>query len=234
MTDSVAGIAELARRHRLVTGEDALGCLLGLLSQDPRAPTSVRDPKRVLDDHLADSLSALELERLMAARNIVDVGSGAGLPALPLAVALPDAAVVALESSSRKTEFISHAITHCGIANARAVSARAEAWPEGREGADLVTARALASLAVVVEYAAPLLRKGGALVAWRGRRDPREEDDAAAAAATLGMEPEEVRAVRPYERALNRHLHVFAKVDETPARFPRRPGVARKRPLAAK
>jgi 16S rRNA (guanine527-N7)-methyltransferase len=96
-----------------------------------------------------------------------------------------------------------------------------------------VTARALAALPVVVEYAAPLLRVGGSLVAWKGRRNAGEEASAAAAAAALGMEPVGVAAVSPYPAARHRHLHVLRKVGPTPAGFPRRPGVAAKRPLRA-
>ena len=98
---------------------------------------------------------------------------------------------------------------------------------------DLVTARALAPLEVVVEYAAPLLRIGGTLVVWRGQRDPEREAAAAKAAEIVGIEVGEVLAVQPYPAARNRHLHLMSKVMETPARFPRRPGIAMKRPLGS-
>jgi 16S rRNA (guanine527-N7)-methyltransferase len=96
---------------------------------------------------------------------------------------------------------------------------------------DLVTARALASLPVVAEYAAPLLRLGGTLIVWRGRRDPADEAAGARAAALLGLESLPPVQVQPYSGAVNRHLHPMLKVAATPARFPRRPGIARKRPL---
>jgi len=119
------------------------------------------------------------------------------------------------------------------VKNARVVCERAEEWTAGMVGNDAVVARAVASQPVVLEYAAPLLRVGGALVDWRGRRAPEEERAADAAAAELGMRRAEVRRVRPFEDALERHLHVFEKIAATPSRFPRRPGVARKRPLGA-
>jgi 16S rRNA (guanine527-N7)-methyltransferase len=124
------------------------------------------------------------------------------------------------------------------IENARAVVARAEEWARvapllggGREAYDVVTARAVAPLAVLAEYAAPLLADGGVLVAWKGRRDGEEERAGAAAAERLGLSVEEVRHVVPFEGAEERHLHVMRKVAPTPAEFPRRVGVARKRPL---
>jgi 16S rRNA (guanine527-N7)-methyltransferase len=85
---------------------------------------------------------------------------------------------------------------------------------------------------VLAEYAAPLLREGGVLVAWKGARDPGEEAAAATAADRLGLAQRAVLPVRPFEGARHRHLHVLAKVAPTPAGFPRRPGMARKRPLA--
>jgi 16S rRNA (guanine527-N7)-methyltransferase len=136
-----------------------------------------------------------------------------------------------VESNGRKCAFIAAAIEATGATNAAAVHARAEAWPDGLEASDLVTARALARLAVVAEYAAPLLAVGGSLVAWRGRRDPEDEAAGAGAAAELGLKPGTVTRVEPYPGALHRHLHVMRKVAPTPDRFPRRPGMARKRPL---
>jgi 16S rRNA (guanine527-N7)-methyltransferase len=96
-----------------------------------------------------------------------------------------------------------------------------------------VTARAVAPLDALAEYAAPLLREGGALVAWKGRRDPDEEAAGARAAGVVGLEIAEVRPVQPFAAAEHRHLHVYVKVRPTPDRFPRRPGMARKRPLGA-
>jgi 16S rRNA (guanine527-N7)-methyltransferase len=117
--------------------------------------------------------------------------------------------------------------------NARSVPARAEEWAlgEGREAYDVVTARALAALPVLAEYAAPLLRDGGVLVAWKGARDSDEERAGAVAAGELGMGDHEVHRVEPFAGARDRHLHVLRKLGPTPARFPRRPGMALKRPL---
>ncbi|HEY1523653.1 MAG TPA: 16S rRNA (guanine(527)-N(7))-methyltransferase RsmG [Solirubrobacteraceae bacterium] len=225
---------ELAQRFELPPGSGArLDRLQHLLASDPQAPTAVREPQRILDDHLADSLVALELEAVRSAGSVVDVGSGAGLPGLPLAIALPRARFTLVESSSRKCEFIARAVTACGLENVDVVDARIEEWADGRGGFEVALARALAPLEVVIEYGAPLLRIGGELIAWRGRRDSGAEDRAAHAADLLGLRPGEVRRVKPYEVARARHLHLFSKVMDTPAGFPRRPGVASKRPLGA-
>lgn len=213
---------------------DPLAALLGLLDADVHAPTAVRSPAEAVDVHLADSLVALELDDVRSATHVADLGAGAGFPGLPLAVALPAAEVVLVESVGRKCVFIQAAADAAGLTNVEVVADRAESWSAGIGTCDLVTARALAPMAVLAEYAAPLLRVGGVLVAWKGRRDAEEDRDAASAAGQLGLVVEEIRSVHPYPAADHRHLHVLRKVAPTPDRFPRRPGMARKRPLGAK
>lgn len=226
-------VAPLVARWDLGPGAgDRLAALLGILEADDSAPTSVRAAHEAVDAHLADSLVALEVDVVRTAGRIADLGSGAGFPGLALAVALPQARVALVESAARKCAFLERAIAAAGASNAEVVHARAEGWPAGSEAHDLVTARALATLPVVVEYAAPLLARGGALAAWRGRRDREAEAAAARAASAVGLAPVEIRRVEPYSAARDRHLHVFRKTAPTPPRFPRRPGMARKRPLA--
>src|SRR2546423_5909301 len=131
-------LAELARRFEL--GTDAVECLRKLLrlgSTDPVAPPTVRAPAGILDDHIADSLVALELPVVRRAVSIADLGSGAGFPGLPLAVALPGAAVALVESSARKCEFIGRAVAVCALTNTSIVHARAERWTDGIGSSDL-------------------------------------------------------------------------------------------------
>ena len=225
-------LAAICRRYDLdERAGAALAELARTLAGDPHAPTAVREIDAILDRHIADSLVALELERVRGAATIADLGAGAGFPGLALAAALPAAEVRLVESVSRKATFIREAAAAAGLANARVIAARAEDWDAGRGGNEVVTARALAPLAVICEYAAPLLEVGGALVAWKGDRDEIEESRARAAALELGLELAEIRAVRPFEDTLARNLHVYLKVRVTPDRFPRRAGIARKRPL---
>lgn len=234
-TDRIdAQIQQFAAEHTLPAGATRqLHALLTALAENEHAPTTVRDPRDAVGVHIADSLVALSLPVIREADVIADLGAGAGFPGLPLAVALPGARVALVESIARKCVFISAAAQAAGLTNVDVVAERAEAWEQGMGQVDVVTARALAPLGVLAEYAAPLLREGGALVAWKGRRDADEERVAAAAAELLGLVIEEVRPVAPYRGADHRHLHVLRKVAPTPSRFPRRPGMARKRPLGA-
>jgi 16S rRNA (guanine527-N7)-methyltransferase len=191
----------------------------------------VHDRREVENVHIADSLVGLEVPAVGEAARIVDLGSGAGLPGLVLAIARPEAEVVLVESVGKKCAWLERTVTALGLENVRVVCARAEELDE--EPFDVVTARALASLSVLCEYAAPLLREGGSLVAWKGAVDAREDADGLHAARVLGLEREEVRAVEPYPGSQRRTLHVFRKVSPTPAGYPRRPGMAAKRPVSA-
>jgi 16S rRNA (guanine527-N7)-methyltransferase len=225
----------LAARYGLpATAPAALERLLELQADDPTASTTVRAPAAAVDRHVADSLAALDLPPVRQGHRIADLGSGAGWPGLALAAALPDADVRLVESASRHCRYLARAVEVAGLGNVTIVHARAEEHAVAAAGAyDLVTARALAALAVVEEYAAPLLALGGTMVAWKGAVSPAEAADGAVAAERLGLRPVEVRPVEPYPAAREHTLHVLRKIAPTPARFPRRPGMATKRPLIA-
>ena len=234
MTSVDGRLHQLADRHALdAAAVDALRRLLALIDAEAGAPTAVRDPAVAVDVHVADALVALEIERVRDARRIADLGSGAGFPGLVLAVALPAARVALVEVNRRRAAFLERAAVELRLENVEVVPERAEAWPRGIGTCDVVTARAVAPLSVLVEYAAPLLVIDGMLVAWKGRRDAAEEADGVAAAALTGLELAEVRPVRPWAGAEHLHLHLYVKVASTPNRFPRRPGMASKRPLQA-
>jgi len=206
--------------------------VLELLREERASVSSVTEPDRAWRVHVADSLTGLEVEPLRKAHRIADIGSGAGFPGLVLAVALVDSQLDLIESVGRKCEFIRRAIAVAGIGNARVLNQRSEALAagEGRESYDAVTARAVGRLSTLAELASPLLREGGVLVAWKGRRDADEEAQLRNAAEELAMQPEQILAVGPYAGSEHRHLHVVRKAGPTPPGLPRRAGMAKKRP----
>jgi 16S rRNA (guanine527-N7)-methyltransferase len=177
--------------------------------------TAVRDPEEAWRVHVEGSLAPLEqLDRFEGP--LVDVGSGGGSPGLPLAAARPERSVTLLEANGRKAAFLEHAATE--FSNVRVLRGRAE--EQELEAYGVAVARALAPPPVAVEWCLPLARTGGAVVLYVG---PSADVDAVARAAAQvgGGEPEIAGAVL-----------VVPKIAATPAGFPRRSGVARKRPLA--
>ncbi|HEX5761681.1 MAG TPA: 16S rRNA (guanine(527)-N(7))-methyltransferase RsmG [Solirubrobacterales bacterium] len=213
-------------------GRKALQTVLALLAEERASVSSVTDPDRAWRVHVEDSLTGLDVAELRAARRIADVGAGAGFPGLVLAVVLPDAKVDLVESVGRKCAFMERAIKTAGIANARVLCARSEelAIGEDRETYDAVTARAVGRLSTLAELASPLLREGGTLVAWKGKRDGEEEEQLARAAAGLSMRPKQILDVGDRAGSKHRHLHVVEKSGPTPSDLPRRAGMAKKRP----
>ena len=229
-----AALKALVDRYRLPDAAlTRLQALLDALRREPDPHTAVSAGLAAVEVHVADSLAGLEVDRLAAADSIADIGAGAGFPGLVLALALPSARVDLVESAGRKVDVILRLARAASISNAHVIATRAEtlAAGEARGAYAAVTARAVAALPVLVEYAAPLLRKGGALVAWKGSRVADEEDAGRAAADVVGLAPTAIVPVQPYADSRDRHLYVYSKVRQTPNRFPRRPGIALKRPL---
>lgn len=212
------------------TTADQLAAVLRSMQDEPQNLSSVRDLDRAVWVHVVDSLSGLLVPQVAAARGVVDLGSGGGFPGLALAVMLPDVPVTLVESEGRKADWLRRAAAP--FPNVRVVADRSETLALAeREEHPLVTARAVGSLPVVMELAAPLLGDGGWLVAWRGRRDADEAHAAGMAGAELGLEATPDIDVTPIP-GVSRHFSVWRKVGSTPSRYPRRPGMAAKRPLA--
>jgi 16S rRNA (guanine527-N7)-methyltransferase len=227
-------LEQLLDRYGIVTeAVKPLEVLLESLA-DPAAPTSVHAVRQALDVHIADSLAGLEVAEVRSAGVLADVGAGAGLPGLVLAVALPRTRVILLEAARRKCDFLRATVASMEIGNVEVEWTRVEAWEAGLGACDVVCARAVATLPVLCEYAAPLLRVDGVLVAWKGMVDEAETTDGKAAAAHLGLASDAVRPVVPYASSQRRTLHVLRKINPTPVGYPRRPGVASKHPLIAK
>lgn len=206
--------------------------VIAALAEDVHAPSAVRGEREIFYRHIADSLVALQVPGVQQARQIADIGSGAGFPGLPIAVALPRARVALVESRSVRCRFVARLARQAQIENVSVHCTRVESWEQGLGRCDAVLARALAPQPVVLEYAAPLLALGGVLVDWRG---PGSVDTALGerVARMLGLAPRERLYYRTEADGPQRYLEAFVKVAPTPAPFPRRPGMARKRPLGA-
>lgn len=206
--------------------------------------TTITDPARVVTHHFLDSLSALPW--LAAARQetltalctapltAIDVGSGAGLPGLALKLAWPRLEMTLLEATGKKVTFLQHMIERLGLRGVCAVHGRAEELavrPPWRAGFELVTARAVAPLRVLVEYLLPLARVGGWVVVYKGAQPQVEVAECGGAIGLLGGRLVGVHEVQAPGLAERRSLVLIHKTQPTPGKYPRASGVIRSRPL---
>lgn len=194
---------------------------------------------RLLLEHVLDSLSCLLYEPLTSAGEVVDVGSGGGLPGIPLKITMPATSMTLVEATGKKARFLRRAIEELELAKTRVVNARAEDMGKDlshRARYDAATARALAPLPTLVEYCVPLLRPGGCLVAMKGDLKKEELGSGRRASAELGAEVAESMEVDfiPELSVEKKSLAIITKVSETPSNYPRRPGVPKKKPLGTR
>ena len=217
-------------------GETVVAYVDLLLAANARTNlTRVVEPDAVARLHLLDALSALPLLDAMAPRSALDVGSGGGVPGIVLALARPSVRWVLLDSVARKAQALASFTNALKLGHVTVSAERAETLgrdPGHRERYDLVTARACAALPVLAEYALPLLRPGGTLIAWKGAlaEDGDEMRSGRVAVDALGGGTAQI--VDPGVAALGDHrLVVVTKGGATPDAYPRRPGVPQRRPL---
>lgn len=195
--------------------------------------TGIREEGDIERIHLLDSLSLLGLPLIAPGAEVVDIGSGAGLPALVLAIAAPGARVTALESQLKKASFIKEAAATLGLDNVRVCCERAEDHGRGewRGTYDVAVSRAVAALPVVAEYSIPLLRLHGHMVAMKGAVSNEERIQAEVALGILGAGNLEAVRMDAFPGAENHWVYLAEKLEPTPDSYPRRPGMPAKRPL---
>jgi 16S rRNA (guanine527-N7)-methyltransferase len=209
----------------------------GLLAHYDRANViGTREVDTILMDHVLDSLSCFLHEPLIRARRMADVGSGGGLPGIPIKIVRPDLATTLVESTGKKAGFLQHAVDDLGLRGVAVENTRVEDLgraPAHRGAYDVVTCRAVARLSVVAEYCVPLLKTGGCAIAMKGRLDPEELAEGQGALAALGAKVAEITRVPMLSEVgeKERSLVILEKTRETPARYPRRAGIVAKRPL---
>ena len=194
--------------------------------------TRVVEPKAIARLHLLDAVAALPPIDRVAPSTAVDLGTGGGVPGVVLAIARPDVSWLLVDSVRKKVDAVAGMAAELGLTNVATRPERAETLGRsaGRESFDLVTARALAALPVLAEYAVPLLRVGGTLIAWKGAVGADELRSGVLAAAELGGGVPEVIPTGASELGDHRFV-LLRKERPTPSRFPRRPGEPARRPL---
>jgi 16S rRNA (guanine527-N7)-methyltransferase len=199
--------------------------------------TAITDPEAVQVRHFFDSLTAaLAVKDWREGLRVVDLGAGAGFPGVPLKVVFPGIRLTLVESVAKKTAFLEALVAGLGLSDVDVVTTRVEelARTEGYRGQhDLALARGVAPMSVLVEYALPLCKGHGTLVAWKGKDGPAEAEAAANALSELGGKIAGVRSMNELSPPLppDRWLISVEKVRRTPGKYPRRVGVPAKQPL---
>ncbi len=207
-----------------------LGQYLELLLETNRSfnLTAITSLDEAWQRHIADSLSLVpDLKALPAGSRVVDLGSGGGLPAIPLAAALPELHFTLVEATGKKARFLADAASALGLKNVLVKNERAEDFGHGPDRArfDAATSRALSRLPVLLELSLPLLRVGGIKVAIKGEQAEQEAHEAARALQVLGGQLESLR------RTPTGTVVKVLKVAASPARYPRPSGEPKRRPL---
>ncbi len=238
--DSLGLVEVQAAAWRLRLGHDRLKHLqeyARLLALYDRANViGTRDLDRIMMDHVLDSLSCFVHEPLFRAGRLADVGSGGGLPGIPIKIIRPDLATTLVESNGKRARFLQHAVEGLSLTGVEVANTRVEdlGRTSAHRGAyDVVTCRAVARLSVVAENCVPLLEPGGCAIAMKGRLEPEELAEGSKAVSTLGGTVAEITRVPmlPEVGDKERNLVILEKIRGTPARYPRRSGIVAKRPL---
>lgn len=190
--------------------------------------TAITDSDEIRVKHFTDSLAAIDFIKTGA--TVLDIGSGAGFPGIPLKIARDDISVTLLDSVNKKVAFMNDVIADLGLKNIEAVHARIEDFPHKGEF-DVAVSRAVAELTTLVEYALPFVKVGGTFVAYKSEKAEAEAAAAGNAVALLGGRLREIREVN-VAPGLTRRLIVVDKIDPTPLKYPRGKNLPRLKPLA--
>lgn len=196
--------------------------------------TAITDESEVAIKHFVDSLTCLVAAPFPANAVVIDVGTGAGLPGIVLKLARPDLRLVLMDALRKRCDFLQETVDRLRLADVTVVHSRAEDAGRGqwREQADVAVARAVAPLAVLAEYCLPLVRPGGVFLAMKGPGGRDELAAAGAACKLLGGEAGRVTELVLPAEAGKRVLITVTKERPTPRAYPRRAGIAAKRPLS--
>lgn len=196
--------------------------------------TAITDQPSVYLKHFYDSITAAFYLDFTKPLKLCDVGAGAGFPSIPLKICFPQIEVTIVDSLNKRIQFLGHLSEKLNLTGVQFVHARAEDFGQSdhREKYDLVTARAVARLSVLAELCVPLVKNGGVFAAMKAASAPDELKDAEKALEKLGVKNENIHSFQlPIEES-ERYIQVFRKFKTTPKKYPRKPGVPNKSPIA--
>lgn len=196
--------------------------------------TAIRDSAGIRTKHFLDSFSCVLAWKANAPANLIDIGTGAGFPGIPLKIIYPNTKVTLVESVGKKVKFCQHIISLLNLEGVQVIKARAEdlgQMHEHREHYQWVIARAVAKMNVLAEYLLPLVQVGGMMLAQKGENGPAETHAAESAVKLLGGEVRQLLPLTLPGVVEERYLVIIEKVAATPQDYPRQPGAPAKKPL---
>ena len=196
--------------------------------------TAIRDVESIRTKHFLDSYSCVLAWKANPPNRLIDVGTGAGFPGIPLKIIYPTMHVTLVESVGKKAMFCQHVVKTLGLENVEVIQARAEDLgqnPAHRESYDWAVARAVANLNILSEYLLPLVKLGGTMLAQKGETGPAEAQSAEKAMKILGGKLKQLIPVNLPGVADDRYLVLVDKVAATPPKYPRKAGIPMKMPL---
>lgn len=197
--------------------------------------TAVKDRDEALQKHIADSLSCALMEEYENAEKIIDIGTGAGFPGVPLSIISPEKDFTLVDSLNKRLKIIDELTESIGVSNVITLHARAEEIGRNedyRESFDMCVSRAVASLNVLCEWCLPLVKKGGFFIAYKGENVSRETEEADKAIKVLGGKIIEARTIQSDDESISGHvLLIIKKVKNTPNKYPRQGGITKKNPI---
>ena len=196
--------------------------------------TAICEPVEIRAKHFLDSLSCALVINSTRSGALIDIGTGAGFPGIPLKIIFPHLRLTLVESIGKKAEFCRHVVVSLGLGQTTVLQNRAEELGQDilhREQYDYAVARAVANLNTLVEYLLPLLKPGGMMIAQKGISGPEEAQNAERAARIMGGHLRQVRKINIPGIAEDRFLVTFDKTAPTPPQFPRHVGVPTKKPI---
>jgi len=195
--------------------------------------TAITDEQEIIKKHFIDSIKVFNLKEFKNSKHVIDIGTGAGLPGIPIKIVKPEIEIVLLDSLLKRVNFLNQVIKDLKLESISAVHGRAEDFgrEKYREFFDIAVSRAVANLTLLSELSLPFVKVGGYFVAMKGPAVESEISDANTAISKLGGKLENVIKVDIEDSDLKHNLVVIRKIFKTPVQFPRKPGIAQKKPL---